>query len=118
VLPREVVEALKRLLSRNEFTGHNDLVFCNSKGGPLNERSMDRKFRAAAKEAGVLLPKGAGWHCIRRYFATQSDRDWMPDNDRRRTMGHAAATRTEHYTEADLERRRPYVEAIIKKLLA
>ena len=41
----------------------------------------------------------------------------MLADDRQRTLGHASASMTEHYTEADLERRRPYVEQIIKGVL-
>jgi integrase len=74
-------------------------------------------LKAAAQQAGVLLPKGACWHCFRRYFATQADRKGMLADDRQRTLGHASAAMTEHYTEADLERRRPYVEQIIKGVL-
>jgi len=116
-LPEAVVEVLRRLKEGSRFTGPDDLVFCNAEGGPLEERRMDRKLKAAAQQAGVLLPKGACWHCFRRYFATQADRKGMSGDDRRRTLGHGSAAMTEHYTEADLERRRPYVEQIIKGVL-
>ena len=116
-LPEAVVETLRRLKEGSRFTGPDDLVFCNAVGGPLEERRMDRKLKAAAQQAGVLLPKGACWHCFRRYFATQADRKGMLADDRQRTLGHASAAMTEHYTEADLERRRPYVEQIIKGVL-
>ena len=116
-LPAAVVEALRSLKDGSRFTGPDDLVFCNKDGGPLEERMMDRKLKAAAKQAGVLLPKGAGWHCFRRYFATQADRKGMSADDRQRTLGHASAAMTEHYNEADLDRRRPYIEQIIKAVL-
>ena len=75
---------------------------------------MDHKLKKASKEAGIPQIR---WHGLRRYFATQSDRLGMPQQDRQSTLGHSSAAMTTHYTEEDLDRRRPYIERIAQGLL-
>jgi integrase len=75
---------------------------------------MDYKLEKASKEAGIPQTR---WHRLRRYFATQSDRLGMPQQDRQRTLGHSSAAMTTHYTEEDLDRRRPFIEQIAQGLL-
>ena len=55
---------------------------------------------------------------FRRYFATQSKWKGMDQDDRERSLGHAAANMTLHYTAEDLDRRRPAVAAIADGLFA
>jgi len=113
-MPMDVVTALVAHHARSEFTGPDDLVFCNEEGKPLDEHKMRRKLTAACKAAGILH---LGWHAFRRYFATQSDRKGMHPLDRQHSLGHASQEMTARYTTADLERRTPHVERICRGLL-
>jgi integrase len=109
-----LVQALAALKPRSRFHGPDDLVFCNEKGKPLHKDAMDYKLEKASTEAGIPQTR---WHSLRRYFATQSDRLGMPQQDRQRTLGHSSAAMTVHYTEEDLNRRRPFIEQIAQGLL-
>jgi integrase len=109
-----LVPALTDLKARSPFHGPDDLVFCDEKGKPLSKDGMDHKLKKASKEAGIPQIR---WHGLRRYFATQSDRLGMPQQDRQSTLGHSSAAMTTHYTEEDLDRRRPYIERIAQGLL-
>jgi integrase len=108
------VELLREHLVGSQFTGPDDLVFCDEEGKPLDEDRIRRKLVAACKEAGI--PR-LGWHAFRRYFATQSDRKGMHQVDRQNSLGHASQEMVSHYTEEDLERRQPHVERIARGLL-
>ena len=113
-LPSDVVEVLRAHMARSQFTGLDDLVFCDEDGKPLGEDKIRRKLVAACKEAGI--PR-LGWHAFRRYFATQSDREEMHQVDRQNSLGHASQEITNHYTTEDLERRQPHAERIAQGLL-
>ena len=113
-LPDDLVGVLQTHLARRRFVNPDDLVFCDENGGPLNEHKIRRKLVAACKLAGI--PR-LGWNAFRRYFATQTDRKGMHPLDRQNSLGHASQEMTAHYTTADLERRRPYVEQIAKGLV-
>lgn len=114
-IPPEVVEALAALKARSKFTGPDDVVFCDEEGRPLNRHHTRHLLVSACKKAGV--PQ-LGWHGFRRYFATQSKWKGMDQDDRERSLGHAAANMTLHYTAEDLDRRRPAVAAIADGLFA
>jgi len=109
-----LVKALSALKDRSRFHGPDNLAFCDHRGKPLHKDTMNYKLEKASKEAGIPQTR---WHSLRRYFATQSDRLGMPQQDRQRTLGHSSAAMTTHYTEEDLDRRRPFIEQIAQGLL-
>jgi integrase len=47
--------AFARLLERDEFTGADDLVFCNRLGRPLNGAVLRRRFKRTAAAAGLRV---------------------------------------------------------------
>jgi integrase len=111
VLPTQVVAALSALRECSQFGGPDDLVFCDD-GKPLDEDSTRRELVAGCEKAGV--PR-LGFHSFRRYFATQAKAKKMDPDDIRRAMGRAGGM-TYQYTAEDLDRRRPFVQAIADDL--
>src|ERR1035438_7135187 len=81
-----LVKALTALKARSRFHGPDNLAFCDHRGKPLHKDTMDYKLEKASKQAGIPQTR---WHSLRRYFATQSDRLGMPQQDRQRTLGHS-----------------------------
>jgi integrase len=108
-VPTEVVAALSALKTASQHTSPEDLVFCDGDGHPLAYDHTKLLLDKACGRAGIRI---LGWHSFRRYFATQSKRKGMDDGDRQLSMGHGSAMMTQHYTQEDLDRRRPAVEAI------
>ena len=52
-LPEQAAGALDRLSKRRDFTGADELVFCNVLGRPLNDSTLRRRFKAARDAAGL-----------------------------------------------------------------
>lgn len=52
-LPDQAAAALNRLVRRNEFTGHDDYVFCNRLGRRLDPSALRRRFERARDAAGL-----------------------------------------------------------------
>jgi integrase len=87
----------------------NDLVFCRGDGMPLRPDSVSRRFKAIAKAAGlpvIKLHEG-------RHSAASLARDAAVDPEiRRKTLGHADAAMTSHYTHIEAEAHRQAAEAV------
>jgi integrase len=114
-LPEVVVEALAALKAGGQFTGPDDLVFANPTGGSCDEDVLRRKLKKAGELVGISWK--VSWHCFRRYFATESDRKGMSQDDRQASLGHASSEITAHYTTNDIERRRPITNLIAADLV-
>jgi integrase len=74
----------------------NDLVFCRDDGTPWPPDYVSRRFKAAAKAAGVPVIK---LHEGGRHTASSLGDDAGVDSGiRQRTLGHASPEMTAHYT--------------------
>lgn len=63
----------------------------------LSYRYYWRMFKVAAKEAGVVLPRGTAIHVTRHTVATQLISQGVPIQEVREWLGHATVTTTEIY---------------------
>lgn len=87
----------------------NDLIFCRADGTPYRPDPVSRRFKAIAKAAGlpvIKLHEG-------RHSAARLARDAAVDPEiRRKTLGHADAAMTSHYTHIEAEAHRQAAEAV------
>ncbi len=88
--------AFARLLERDEFTGADDLVFCNRLGRPLNGAVLRRRFKRTAAAAGLRVLR---FHSLRHGAGSLVARQ----ADARRVqgfLGHSKLATTERYLHA------------------
>ena len=89
----------------------NDLIFCQGDGTPYKPDAVTRRFQRLATLAGlpvIKLHEG-------RHSAASLARDAAVDPDiRRRTLGHADAAMTAHYTHIEAEAHKAAAEAVAK----
>jgi integrase len=89
----------------------NDLIFCQGDGTPYKPDAVSRRFKQLATLAGlpvIKLHEG-------RHSAASLARDAAVDPEiRRRTLGHADAAMTAHYTHIEAEAHRAAAEAVAK----
>lgn len=87
----------------------NDLVFCKDDGTPWKPDHVSRRFKQLAAEARlpvIKLHEG-------RHSAASLARDAAVDPEiRRKTLGHADAAMTSHYTHIEAEAHRAAAEAV------
>jgi integrase len=88
----------------------NDLVFCRDDGTPYRPDYVYRRFRLLAKDAGVPVIKlhEGGRHTA----ASLSDEAEVSQEIRQKTLGHATAAMTSHYTHIRAERHRAAAEQV------
>lgn len=87
----EVAQLLAQLNARDEFTGEDDLVFCEIEGTWLNDDRLRRRYEAALKRAGLRRLR---FHDLRHTFGslaiTSADivevQAWMGHADIQTTM--------------------------------
>ena len=60
-LPDQAAAALDRVSRREDFTGPDELVFCNRLGRALNGSALRRRYRRA--QAAAELDRSAGTTC-------------------------------------------------------
>jgi integrase len=89
----------------------NDLIFCKDDGTPWRPDYVSRRFKALARAAGlpvIKLHEG-------RHSAASLARDAAVDPEiRRKTLGHADAAMTSHYTHIEAQAHRAAAEAVAK----
>lgn len=87
----------------------NDLIFCQDDGTPWKPDYVTRRFQAIARAAGlppIKLHEG-------RHSAASLARDAAVDPEiRRKTLGHADAAMTSHYTHIEAQAHRAAAEAV------
>jgi integrase len=96
-------------LRAGEAWQDNDLMFCKDDGTPYRPDYVTRRFKALAAQAGlpvIKLHEG-------RHSAASLARDAEVDPEiRRRTLGHADAAMTSHYTHIEAEAHKAAAEAV------
>jgi integrase len=92
-LADEVSTSLGELSRRENFTAHDDLVFCDEHGTYLDHHRLRRRFYAALKRAGVRRVR---FHDLRHSFACLAVQA-LPLSDVQGYLGHAHITTTMRY---------------------
>jgi len=100
---------LRTRMVAGEACQENDLIFCQDDGTPWKPDYVSRRFKALAAAPGlspIKLHEG-------RHSAASLARDAEVDPEiRRRTLGHADAAMTSHYTHIDAQALRGAAEAV------
>jgi integrase len=103
-----LVAMLRELMATSKRQEPDAPVFQTPSGTRLDANNQaGRVLRPIAK---LVLKRGVGWHEFRHAAATSSELVEMPLSERTALLGHAQAAMTNYYTDADLARRRPYLE--------
>jgi integrase len=110
-LTPELVKLLCGLMAAAKDKRPDALVFSNRRGRPLDYRNLSRRVLKPIAEK-TIGHRAVSWHTFRHCAATFADWVQMPVAERIALMGHARAAQTLHYTHADLDRRRPYLDEI------
>jgi len=102
---------LKTRLKAGESWQDNDLIFCQDDRTPIKPDAVTRRFKRLASLAGppvIRLHEG-------RHSAASLARDAEVDPEiRRKTLGHADAAMTAHYTHIEAEAHKAAAEAVAK----
>lgn len=89
----QVVAALDGLSRRDQFTGDDDLVFCNEIGDHFDDSALRRRFYSARERAGVQTIR---FHDLRHTFGTLAVQAFAL-SDVKAYMGHADIATTMIY---------------------
>ncbi|MGD8780332.1 MAG: tyrosine-type recombinase/integrase [Ignavibacteria bacterium] len=90
---------LHKLLISKQARSNSEYVFSNAKGKSLTERSMLRRCKEIAKEAGIT--KNATLHKWRHTYSTFLKKNDVDYTDRQYLLGHKPDSVTDHYTKVD-----------------
>lgn len=100
---------LRQRLAMGDAWQDSDLIFCREDGTPWKPDAVSRRFKKIAGDAGlpvIKLHEG-------RHSAASLARDAEVDPEiRRRTLGHADAAMTSHYTHIEAAAHRAAAEAV------
>ena len=100
---------LRDRMAAGEAWQDNDLIFCRPDGTPWRPDYVTRRFQSIARDAGlpvIKLHEG-------RHSAASLARDAAVDPEiRRKTLGHADAAMTSHYTHIEAAAHRAAAEAV------
>jgi integrase len=96
-LPDQAAAALDRVSRRDDFTGPNELVFCNRFGRPLNGSALRRRYRRA-QAAAELEP--LRWHDLRHTYGSLLAAAGVDLVTIQAVMGHSALATTGRYLHA------------------
>ena len=102
---------LKARMKAGQAWQDHDLIFCQPDGTPYRPDAVTRRFKRLAVLAGlppIKLHEG-------RHSAASLARDAEVDPEiRRRTLGHADAAMTSHYTHVEAEQYKAAAEAVAR----
>ena len=116
LLPRWVIEELKELRQREQWTGPDDAVFAGESGRPLCENAIVQRYlKPAGRKLGMPW---LAWHDLRRTFAALADQEKLSIGERKEVMGHSRAEMTLQYTHVPTERASEVLEGIAEKIVA
>jgi len=106
-----LVEMLAAWRAAARRPSDEELVFAGRTGRPLNECNLARRhLKPTARK--VLGIDWVSWHVFRRSAATWAEGVHMPLSERMAMLGHSLPEMTLHYSQADIERRRGFLDTI------
>lgn len=128
-LPRQAVEALRRHLRQFPVEGRNDLVFSNSRGGPLRHQTVYGRGSTPGT-SGRPQRQAYGWHAareaigrpalkfhdLRHTAATLAARSGATPKEVMTRLGHTGLTVAMRYQGADAERDRQTAERLATEM--
>ena len=89
----------------------NDLIFCGEHGQPLKPDAVYRRFKVLARKAGLVPIK---LHEGRHSAASMAREAEVDPEIRRKTLGHADAAMTSHYTHIEAAAHKAAAEAVAR----
>jgi integrase len=98
-IPQPAAQALARLAARDDYTSPNDYVFCNRLGRRLDPSAIRRRYKRAAKAAGLRPVK---LHGLRHAAGSVLARS-LPLVTVRDVLGHARLTTTNRYLHSKVD---------------
>ncbi len=111
-----MVGRLRYRRQQSAFRGPEDYVFCNDRGKPLNDCTLQRQYlRPAAKAIGIYF-EGFGWHAFRRQNLTLLQQEGGTVTEAQAQAGHSRPQMTGEYTVDDLARRQSLVLKIQQRI--
>ena len=96
-LPDQAAAALERVSRRVDFTGPNELVFCNVLGRPLDGSALRRRFKRARDAAGL---RPLRFHDLRHTYGSLLAAGGVDLVTIQAAMGHSALATTGRYLHA------------------
>jgi integrase len=96
-LPDQAAAALDRLSRRQDFTGPDELVFCNALGRPLDSSALRRRFKRARDAAGL---RPLRFHDLRHTYGSLLAAAGVDVVTIQAAMGHGALVTTGRYLHA------------------
>jgi integrase len=96
-LPEQAAAALNRLSRRANYTGRDELVFCNAFGRALNASALRRRFKRARDAAKLRRLR---FHDLRHTYGSLLAAAGVDLVTIQSAMGHAALTTTSRYLHA------------------
>ena len=96
-LPDQAAAALDRLSRRTDFTGPDQLVFCNALGRPLDSSALRRRFKRARDAAGL---RPLRFHDLRHTYGSLLAAAGVDLVTIQAAMGHGALVTTGRYLHA------------------
>ncbi|MGH2863883.1 MAG: tyrosine-type recombinase/integrase [Solirubrobacteraceae bacterium] len=96
-LPDQAAAALDRLSRRADFTGRDELVFCNVFGRALDDSALRRRFKRARDAAGL---RPLRFHDLRHTYGSLLAAGGVDLVAIQAAMGHAALVTTGRYLHA------------------
>ena len=89
--------ALARVLERDDFTGRDELVFCNAYGRALDASALRRRYKRARDAVGL---RPLRWHDLRHTFGSLLVAGGIDLVSVKDAMGHSQLTTTGRYLHA------------------
>jgi integrase len=96
-LPDQAAAALDRLSRRRDFTGPDELVFCNALGRSLDSSALRRRFKRARDAAGL---RPLRFHDLRHTYGSLLAAAGVDLVTIQAAMGHGALVTTGRYLHA------------------
>lgn len=96
-LPDQAAAALDRVSRREDFTGHDEFVFVNALGRPLDGSALRRRFKLARDAAGL---RPLRFHDLRHTYGSLLAAGGVDLVTIQSAMGHSALATTSRYLHA------------------
>lgn len=114
-IPPSLAQALLCLKQRPLWTGPEDPVFASREGTPVDAHNVAKRYlKPLGKRLGMPW---LSWHCLRRSFATATDRFGLTHGERRAMMGHSSDSMTNLYTRTPSDQAMDILEEMANRLV-